>query len=581
MTRFTSWLRQFARTALGRQMLGPTVFGLSLLISLGVRVVGLPQDAALSLAQHVLVTFIAHCLSYLWLWLVTMPLATRGGEKLLWVALASVFVIGAIRGVTVDYLVNQFSNHDAGLLLTRIAGSTTITGLGLLAVSYAAGVWQLRVQSVEQLRAAQSQLEQALASNRQAIEKWHGNLVKDVQQRLERELAEKLAAGNGSLSAGLQQSVVELIRPLSHDLMFESPGEIEPASKTRIRKTNWRELAREASATNWRVLPLANVLLSLAATLPIFSQSGPHLQVWQYFPTLALLWLLLWVAGRFFGKIQLDRSPAFRLWAFASLVIAATYLPSLLGLQFVSYFDGVQGWFRALLFALVEALVALAVSLADAMQRALRNDQKQLEAANQKLRWLVAHTRAQMWERQRELSQLVHGPIQTAVAAAAIRLDLAGNDQAKMNEAAQVARQTIVAAVASLTNSQEVALQIRSGFAKVRAGWQGVAEVTLDCSRQVESQLNVDSSTARVTLDICQEAVANAIRHGRASTVNVKIDAPMERVLSIVVQNNGLPLPTETESGLGTKLLNDCALDWRRWSDAQGTWLRCELPLGS
>jgi glucose-6-phosphate-specific signal transduction histidine kinase len=70
--------------------------------------------------------------------------------------------------------------------------------------------------------------------------------------------------------------------------------------------------------------------------------------------------------------------------------------------------------------------------------------------------------------------------------------------------------------------------------------------------------------------------VGNAIRHGRASHVNVGIEARSSHLL-IAISDDGRADGHEAQRGLGSRMLDEMCVSWSRESDDCGTTLTAEL----
>jgi len=106
----------------------------------------------------------------------------------------------------------------------------------------------------------------------------------------------------------------------------------------------------------------------------------------------------------------------------------------------------------------------------------------------------------------------------------------------------------------------------------------------VDCRFKSKNRLKISSSTMAVHLyRIAQEAVANAIKHGKANSVCIRLENGHEKsVLSI--ENDGLDFPNKLqEKGLGLHIMNHRAdiigaLLQVGKADNGGTIVKCIFP---
>jgi signal transduction histidine kinase len=170
----------------------------------------------------------------------------------------------------------------------------------------------------------------------------------------------------------------------------------------------------------------------------------------------------------------------------------------------------------------------------------------------------------------RELAEQLHGPVRSRLNAASAALQgVGGADEARVGAALQDALQSLSAADQSAASSVDLHAEI----SRVLDPWQPLLDLEVSCPP-------MRTERAGVAAVLIEEAVANAYRHGRASSVQVTVDAHAS-ALVIEVSDNGRGLPAEVEPGLGTSLLNHHAPDgWSRVSDPeQGARIRAALPL--
>jgi signal transduction histidine kinase len=240
---------------------------------------------------------------------------------------------------------------------------------------------------------------------------------------------------------------------------------------------------------------------------------------------------------------------------------------------------GAVSFGSALLLALGVSLVSLLITLWVAVPKAAQLDQENLERANEELRWLVARSNAEMWQKQRSLSTFLHGQVQNSISAAVIRFDMARSAQADIASATAEARSVSTSAIDSIANPPETYLLIQNSFEQIVSGWNGVCEVTIELSEDLQNQINSDPSCSRVTVDIVQESISNAIRHGQAKRVSVQIQPLAATEIQIQITNDGLALAGDPATGLGTQLLNDCAISWSRENSDAGVSVLCQVPL--
>ena len=90
--------------------------------------------------------------------------------------------------------------------------------------------------------------------------------------------------------------------------------------------------------------------------------------------------------------------------------------------------------------------------------------------------------------------------------------------------------------------------------------WDGLCEIS--CALEPES-LNVDSTAAVTIGRIVEEGISNAIRHGKASSIQIRITRVDESLVQITVSDNGLG-PQHGRASVGSAYVQQASAN--RWS---------------
>ncbi len=566
------------RAALAAEVAGLSVFILSFFMSLTIRLVGVPGDPTRGLFADISTVMASNLALWLWLFLVSRTLAKISGVPAFAVYL-SVVLAGAIRGFVVQGLVSGDWKIFSGLFAMRVAASIVIFSVMLIASSYAVFIIKARFRVLRDLRRVRGTLMTELEHNQSRMDSWYAQLVASVQEMLSASLRRDIHLEGEELSTALKSLVSDVLRPMSHGFMDHKP-EFETESKDEA--TNlavFRELAKLTTTFEWRTHPLYVTLACSLASSAYVIQFFGFTRVPGFIAGLVVLALGYSLANRVFTFLRVRASIATRLTVFT----LATFLLGLPGTIIAMWVidDAARGFSLggALLLSLGVSLVGLLITLWVAVPKAAQLDQENLERANEELRWLVARSNAEMWQKQRTLSTFLHGQVQNSISAAVIRFDMARSAQADMASATAEARSVSTSAIDSIANPPEASLLLQTAFEQIVSGWNGVCEVGIDIAEQVQNRINSDPSCCRVTVDIVQESISNAIRHGQAKRVSVQIQLLAATEVQIEITNDGLAVPAEPTTGLGTKLLTDCAISWSRENRETEVSVLCLVPL--
>lgn len=133
----------------------------------------------------------------------------------------------------------------------------------------------------------------------------------------------------------------------------------------------------------------------------------------------------------------------------------------------------------------------------------------------------------------RELANLLHAKTQNRMLAQAMRLESGSDLDAELTELRRLLTQ-LPAARSEVLSSDDLV-----------ARWRGMLQV----------DFTLDQEPSQLVLRVCEEAIANAFRHGLATEVSISLTGN-----TLVVSDNGLG-PVAGDSGLGSKLYSSAG-DW-------------------
>ena len=174
----------------------------------------------------------------------------------------------------------------------------------------------------------------------------------------------------------------------------------------------------------------------------------------------------------------------------------------------------------------------------------------------------AAHAHA-LSEEARRLAALLHGRVQSRLLGCAMALEFAKNDSVALQDA--LSRTMDVLA----ENWRESEMATGDALSAIESTWSGLAEV-----RVVLSSEDVDYVTKEVVV-VVEELVSNAVRHGRATHVDVEI-LQSDDGWCVSATDNGSST-TVNRPGLGTEVLAHVGSVERHLS-SEGSTVTVRLP---
>jgi signal transduction histidine kinase len=168
--------------------------------------------------------------------------------------------------------------------------------------------------------------------------------------------------------------------------------------------------------------------------------------------------------------------------------------------------------------------------------------------------------RQEVWLNRRRIASILHGSVQAALYASAIRL--AKVESPSPEEIASV--QSDISAAIGKLEANEGAENFKEVLEQIKTVWDGAVEVELP-SIGVEIQQKLEANTVASTCaaEVVREAVSNAVKHGKAEHVVIALEQTGPNLLGITVTNDGQPLPAEIEAGYGSSILDEVAFSWQ------------------
>ena len=512
-------------------------------------------------------------------------LAIVAGQAVLWLPLAAakryllrdpersrpvvvigVFLVGLLaRALVIGAIFTMAMGADAALWGLRIFGAIVNIAPAFLWTAYVTNSMHLRRHEIATLDAMRSDLERSVDFVSSEISERNEETINRVRAILVAELS-ALDSDNaaGSLAA-LQHTASDVVRPLSHELATPLVESDIASTVPDPHRVSWLTVLDE-SASGRPFQPFVTCLLMTLGLIGVIAISP---QSWS---GAIILWLSLYVGYSLANEVLRFILPGRARVTRVVLVLVAGLLVSALLVIETLVFLGAT-WF-GLAVGAGGAISSLTISLGLVVVAGFGRNRDQviveLQESSRALKRNLVRWRQAQWFQQKALSRALHGPVQTAVNAAAIRLDAAIQAGAVSPAVIEHVRHELLGTLDVLNETHANVAAFDVGMARIIGTWDGICTIDVIVDERAASCLERDSAMRSCVLDIATEAVGNAIRHGGASSVAVTIglDDADAGVLMASVDSDGRPLAGSDRRGLGTRLLDDCTLDW--WRESEG-----------
>lgn len=368
----------------------------------------------------------------------------------------------------------------------------------------------------------------------------------------------------GSKTEDIHDAVDQLVRPLAHQLSESRPELTESTKMPRVRIRFWPISRAAFRSTPFNYVPV--IFVSVLGTL--------YSKLWQ----LGLLGVLdsvlsamfIWFFFSLGAKLRLFGWWAWLPWIAAGLASGLT--TGILGGE-NPLANPLSVFFVPL--ALNVIMPALMVAFLSAYEFESRENLKSLRGIVDAVQWETVALQQQAWVQQKRIARFVHSDLQARIRSFALRLDLAARQPSESD-----IDRLRTECQASLTVGGEYQ-DFEKFILELRDLWDGVVDIELSADAQSRDWLAGDSFAQIAMVEIVREAVTNAVRHGRATSVAIgfaAVDSGVGPSLELTVGDNGTS-PAEGNSGLGSQIIGELTLSWNLEKNEHGALLRARLPI--
>ena len=478
----------------------------------------------------------------------------------------SIFVIGSMsRSIVVGLLSVQMdlaSNSD--LFYRAIAGAL----LGTLTLS----VMTLVAATIKEHAITQAELaieHQALVTARDSaqemVDQQRFEIFKIVKESIEPSVAEitqNLADASIQDSSKLQASAAKIsnlidskLRPLSSSLHTEQKIAV-PKIGVISKKPSLISLPKTLILRR-TVSPLAIYLVfivpNVTGSFPYLGLSAVPVVFLAYVPMLVILYSFLW--------LPFSSKPVTTPLALMALgvVLSVAWTPAIFITRSLEI-DIIDRLNLIPALTLASVLLGLLITYGFILDNQRSSYESQLRNANQELNLELNRTSQLIWHVRQRAAQTLHGSVQASLTAANMRI--LGATQID-DELLEKVRQDLVRATESLTNLDDQNIDLSTSLADLVELWQGVCEIEVLIPDVVMKTITDNQVTANCVNEIVRESVTNAIRHGKATEVQIVISKLDSELLQIEISNDGVTSLLGAP-GVGSQILDEITMNWTR-----------------
>ena len=481
----------------------------------------------------------------------------------------ALFVVGSVtRGIVFGLLLGAMGTGEPQLVFRVIASIITFP----LVLSISATIVDLVRTSAARRRELRGAAEGFRRAEDEAQAKaiaTQDRVTAQVHELLLNRIADLQGGRVDDLAPGLRADADEVIRPMSHEMVALPAPAPRAAADADVGRVRWSDVWSAASLGQPFRPVWSAVLITVSSLALLTSNNGSLARGLAYAVIGGLLIAGVLALLRRLVAPRLRTMDARRRTALliASVVVgleAAAVVWALI----MDAAGSEHGWLAPIGIGIAGPTVVLALAVQQGFRQQSESADAELMAAGARLQYAAALAGTATWHEERRLSRALHGPVQTAVRAAAMRIEQ--GDLAS-------AERMLVEALGHLDTDQRQT-SVRTALADIARAWDGLCAVDLQFPDDLAARIDQDPPLASAVVDICNDACSNAVRHGGATSVAMRA-LHVGETLELVVSDDGAPDPAAGLPGLGSAILDDVSVTWMRRREDGRTVLRATLPL--
>jgi signal transduction histidine kinase len=484
--------------------------------------------------------------------------ATRGRKPKILLTSVAYLVAGLARGIVV-YLTGAALGvmPEAELWYRLLGGPLYVYGtIAVLAIFNASRM--RHENTLAELEAEKAELDELRGGIRERIRLQRADLLRRVQMALEpavRQIQSELENSSKTVSAKLTELVDTVVRPLSRDIGSNSQFD-DQVSQISRRASGAYSKSRFPSRLSAGAMIVPEIAFFGTASIAIASNviTFPD----AVLLTSALSLVVIFLSYKFFQKLLMNLWVPFVLAFLISIsvaVISGVIANTALGL--LGYVLNPTLYIQSISAQVVITLVSFYMQF---LRTQRRDAEREMTNVVSELAIMNSQLRQEIWLNRRRIASILHGSVQAALYASAIRL--AKSETPSPDEVSAV-QEDISAAIKKL-ESTEGAENFSEVLEQIKVVWDGALEIELpSIGVEIQQKLEANPVASACAAEVVREAVSNAAKHGKAEHVVIALEQTGPYLLGITVTNDGQPLGDEVVAGYGSSILDEVAFTWQ------------------
>jgi signal transduction histidine kinase len=489
-----------------------------------------------------------------------------------WVPILLFFVIAigsGLRGLLFQFLLNYF---DLSLQINysqrAFASLLNITLVTIVTTVVIANLQAHRSSRIRLLVEA-DRLEFAKLTSNLAMEDTSAETAQQIKSKLQFKVSEMRKVDLPQILIQLRSMIDEVVRPLTRSLDESIPSWIPPQIDERAHRIGFKSVLSESTHTSQISYLFVPVFMYIFSA-PSILQRTSSFNAFVVFPV-AMLLATSW--SYFVVKVIAPRWDSLFAYIFLTTLNGVVFGASTLAYT-RDFENSLSLFLSALIFYLAWSLI---VSFVKTLFRLNLESNQKLEASSNDLMWQVAHLREKSFQRKRRLAAVLHGQVQAKLASTYLQLDGLVHTDAATKEKVEILLSELERSIETIDSDETHPLDLVGMFQKVIDNWANIAHIELLASLPLLVKIQKDQVCTAALAELIPELCFNSIKHGKATHVSVDFTFKNERILEVIVSNDGISDAANSVSGLGSKMLTEISIFWDRKTENGLAVTRVEL----
>jgi signal transduction histidine kinase len=214
------------------------------------------------------------------------------------------------------------------------------------------------------------------------------------------------------------------------------------------------------------------------------------------------------------------------------------------------------GLFPSARIIMLTLIIGLAMFVGQVRQTQRYATQLNAQEVNEKLELLNSQARRELWLNRRRIATVLHGPVQAALYASAMRLAQSTRPSKKL---IQSVNEDLASALEVLKFESLESVDLRDVLSQIIEVWPSPCGL---CSNGPTAVTKKKPLVGEAVAEVLREAVSNAIKHGSASEIEIEAKVSNNLIL-LSIFNNGKPPVNSRGNGFGSKLYSELTHTWK------------------